>query len=116
MDYGLESEVWKSAQRIMPADCFRDVVVDAVTTYRRLPGHSVPERMHFVVVGLQGVEALRLGLGVNGLLDPNDPLDYVSLRAPLRAHLYVVLQWYLIEHSGASGAVVDGYFAHDLGL
>lgn len=66
MDYGLESEVWKTAQRIMLADCFRDVVVDAVTTYRRLPGHSVLERMHVVAIGVKGIEALRLSNAARG--------------------------------------------------
>jgi hypothetical protein len=47
---------------------------------------------------------------------PKDWDDFVSLRAPLRVHLFAYLQRYLIARSLASAAVLDNRIAGDLGL
>lgn len=116
MNYELESEVWLTAQRVMPTVDLRGIVVDAIAGYSRRPGYSVLERLHASSIGSQGIEALREGLRTNGLLQPGDPYCFVSLRAPLRAHLFAVLQWHLMITARASGAVIDCQFARDLGL
>lgn len=116
MNYELESEIWKTAQRVMSAEDFRDIVVSAVMSYKRLPGYSVFERLHAGNIGIEGVEALQKALNLSGQLLPSDPTAFVSLRALMREHLYIVLQWQLISVSRASAAVIDGHFAGDLGL
>lgn len=116
MNYELESEVWLTAQRVMPAFDLQGIVVDAIAGYRRRPGYSVLERVYASSIGSQSIEALREGLRTSGLLEPGDPYDFVSLRAPLRAHLFAALQWHLMITECASGAVSDGHFARDLGL
>lgn len=100
----------------MSAEDFRGAIFSAIASYRRPPGHSTLERLHAADVGLEGIETLRLGLGLNGLLISDDLLSVVSLRGALRAHLYRELQWYLMCNSHALGPVVDGYFSCDLGL
>lgn len=116
MNYWLESEVWMTAQRVMPEQCFRNALVNAVTTYKRAPGHARLERLHVADIGVGGIHALRIGLALNSLLQANDPPVYLSLRAPLRGHLFAELQWNLIAASKASEVMIDGYFARDLGL
>lgn len=38
VDVGLESEVWKTAQHVMSALDFGEIVAEAITSYRRRPG------------------------------------------------------------------------------
>jgi hypothetical protein len=116
MDYELESEVWTVAQQVMPSEYFREIIANAITSYRRHPGHSVLERLHATDIGIQGVVAILMALYPNDHLLQSDPAAYVSLRAPLRAHLFGELQRYLMFSSHASGAVIDCHFAGDLGL
>lgn len=116
MDYRVESEVWKTAQQAMSTGDFCQIVLSAVVSYKRLPGHSMLERLHAGHIGIGAVQALRKALDLCDLLLPGDAPDFVSLRAALRSHLCAVLQWQLISTSHASGAVVDDHFAGDLGL
>lgn len=116
MNSGLAPEVWKTAQHVMSAQHFGEIVAGAITSYKRLPGHSDLERLHASDIGALGIDALRVGLRRRGWLYSDDSIAFVSLRAPLRAHLYAVLQRHLICNSHASGAVIDGQFARDLGL
>ena len=87
MDIGLESEVWKTAQHVMSAQDFGEIVAEAIRSYRRPPGHSGLERLHASDIGTLGIDALRVGLQRRGWLHSDDPMAFVSLRAPLRAHL-----------------------------
>ena len=116
MDYRLELEIWRGVQRSLTGEAFVALLSQAIRTYKRPPGYFPLDRLHAGDVDEDGLTALsdafsRLGnptgIATNG---------YVSLRAPLRAHLYRVLQHYIITHSFAPDAVVDNFMASDLGL
>ena len=116
MDYVLESKIWMTAQQVMEEGHFQSAVPDAVASYKRLPGYAGLERLHIADIGASGMQTLRRALEINGHHHANDPQGYVSLRAPLRVHLLAELQWRLIAACRASSAMIDGYFARDLGL
>lgn len=116
MNYELESQVWKTARRSMSLDDFRHVVENAIADYRLPPGYFEMERIHLVDVGNGGLEVLRFGLKLYGLLHPNDLPTFVSLRMPLRVHLFAELRRCLVHGSHASATMIDGHFAGDLGL
>lgn len=115
MDYCLESEIWLAAQRHMTNEAFLALIDQAVRTYRRRPGHYSLERMHAVDVGVGGIAAMKASR-VGGDAASEQGSNFVSVRAPLREHLYKALQQNLVESSLASPVVVDNYMAIDLGL
>ncbi|KWS28944.1 hypothetical protein AL061_09360 [Pseudomonas syringae pv. syringae] len=63
-----------------------------------------------------GLEALSIALSSSETPAGIATDGYVSLRAPLRAHLYRVLQRHVVAHFLASDAVVDNRLAGDLGI
>ncbi|KPX50052.1 hypothetical protein ALP26_03339 [Pseudomonas savastanoi pv. glycinea] len=115
MDYRLESEIWLAAQRHMTNKAFLALIEQAVRTYRRRPGHYPLERMHAVDVGVGGIDAMKTSR-IGGVAASELGSNFISVRAPLREHLYRALQENLIESSLASPVVVDNYMAIDLGL
>lgn len=92
------------------------LLCQAIRTYRRPPGYFPLDRLHAGDVDEGGVEALRIALSSSENPAGLATDVYVSLRAPLRAHLYRVLQGYVLKHLVASHAVVDNCLAGDLGL
>jgi hypothetical protein len=117
MDYRLETEIWRAAQQNLPAARFVRLIAEGVRLYKRPAGYFQLERVHDSDVGEAGLAALKVALREIGAWTlPKGWDDFVSLRAPLRAHLSSYLQRYLITRSLASGAVLDNRFAGDLGL
>lgn len=116
MDYRLELEIWRGVQRSLTKDGFVVLLSQAIRTYRRPPGYFPLDRLHAGDVDEGGVEALSIAFGVSENPTGIATDDYVSLRAPLREHLYRVLQRHAIAHSVASAAVVDNRLASDLGI
>ncbi|MDC6378871.1 hypothetical protein BW687_001585 [Pseudomonas graminis] len=116
MDYRLESEVWRGVQGSLTNEGFAALIWDALSTYKRPPGYSPLDRLYAGDVGEAGLEALSIALNESGNPTGAATASYVSLRAPLRAHLYRVLQRHVIAHFLASDKVVDNCMASDLGL
>lgn len=116
MDYRLELEVWRGVQRCLTKDAFVVLLSQAIRTYKRPPGYFPLDRLQAGDADEGGVEVLSIALGSSENPTGIATDDYVSLRAPLRAHLYRVLQHYIITHSFAPDAVVDNCMASDLGL
>lgn len=116
MDYRLESEIWRGVQRSLTKDAFVALLSQAFRTYKRPPGYFPLDRLHAGDVDEAGLEALSIALNRSGNPTGIATGGYVSLRAPLRAHLYTVLQRYVITHSRASDAIIDNRMAKDLGL
>jgi hypothetical protein len=92
------------------------LLFQAIRTYRRPPGYFPLDRLHAGDVDEGGVEALSIALSSSENPTGIATDGYVSLRAPLRAHVYRVLQRHVIAHFLASDAVVDNCMASDLGL
>lgn len=116
MDYRLELEIWSGVQRSVTRDEFLARVSQALSTYKRPPGYFPLDRLYAGDVTEAGLEALSIALNESGNRTRTATAGYVSLRAPLRAHLYRVLQGYVLKHFVASDAVVDNCLAGDLGL
>lgn len=117
MDYRLQSEIWRAAQQNLPTARFVRLIAEALRLYKRPAGYFQLERVHDSDVGEAGVLALKAALREIGASTlPKDWDSFVSLRAPLRAHLFAYLQRYLIARSLASAAVLDNRIAGDLGL
>lgn len=116
MDYRLELEIWSGVRRSLTKDEFLTRVSQAPSTYKRPPGYFPLNRLYAGDVGKAGLEALRIALNESGNPAGAATAGYVSLREPLRAHLYRVLQSYVLKHLVASDAVVDNCLAGDLGI
>ena len=116
MDFRLESEIWRGVQRRLTKDAFAVLLSQAIRTYRRPPGYFPLDRLHAGNVDEGVVEALSIALSSSENPTGIATDGYISLRAPLRAHLYRVLQSHVITHSSASDTVVDNCMASDLGL
>ncbi|WP_122668625.1 hypothetical protein [Pseudomonas viridiflava] len=116
MDYRLELEIWSGVQQSLTKDEFLTRVSQALSTYKRPPRYFPLDRLYAGDVGEAGLEALSIALNGSGNPTGAATVGYVSLRAPLRAHLYRVLQSYLLKHLVASDAVVDNCLAGDLGV
>jgi hypothetical protein len=91
------------------------MVTEAVESYQRMPGHSELERVYVSNVGTAGFEVLVAALEKRGIRRPEDEA-FISMRAPLRRHIYQALQWHLMTSSLASDLVMDDQVARDLGL
>ena len=116
VDYRLESEIWRGVQGSLTNDAFVALLLQAIRTYKRPPGYFPLDRLHAGDVDEDGLKALSNAFSRIGNPTGIATDGYVSVRAPLRAHLYRVLQRYVITHSLASDAVVDNHIAGDLGL
>ncbi|KTB88289.1 hypothetical protein AO069_06505 [Pseudomonas syringae pv. syringae PD2774] len=116
MDYRLELEIWKGVQRSLTKDAFAALLSQAFRTYKRPSGYFPLDRLHAGDVDEAGLEALSIALSSSETPAGIATDGYVSLRAPLRAHLYRVLQRHVIAHFLASDAVVDNRLAGDLGI
>jgi hypothetical protein len=116
MDYELELEIWSQAHRSMSAHLFGQMVTEAVESYQRMPGHSELERVYVSNVGTAGFEVLVAALEKRGIRKPGDDEVFISMRAPLRRHIYQALQWHLMTLLLASNSVMDDQLARDLGL
>lgn len=117
MDYRLEPEVWAQAEQRMSPDAFAALIRRTLQSYKRLPGHTPLERVHASNIGNTGLEILCRELLILGMLHHGDKMDgYISLRAALRAHLYISLQGCVVSSCNAPGALIDDHMARDLGL
>lgn len=97
MDYRLESEIWRGAQGSLTNDAFVELLSQAIRTYKRPPGYFPLDRLHAADVDEDGLKALSSAIGRTGNPTGIATDNYVSLRTPLRAHLYRVLQHYVIS-------------------
>jgi hypothetical protein len=117
MDYSLESRIWASAREAFSREAFAKMIEGAVCSYRRQPGLSSIERIHVSDVGEVGLLALRKALSDVHYLPPGEPnLGFVTLRAPLRAHIYYFLQWQVIQTGFFPELVAVDQLERDLNL
>jgi hypothetical protein len=117
MDYSLESKIWNEAQATFAGEAFSRVVEHAVSSYRRRPGISSIERIHVSDVGEVGLQALRKALSDVHHLPPDEPnIGFVTLRTPLRAHIYYFLQWQVIQIGSSPELIAVDQLERDLNL
>ncbi|WP_236529555.1 hypothetical protein [Pseudomonas syringae] len=116
MDYRLESDIWMLAQQSVPADEFVVLISTAVQTYKRFPGLHELDRVYARDIGDIGIEILGAVLSRAGIAEWSSGDSFVTMRAPLREHLYGYLQRHLMKATLATDDVVDNQMARDLGI
>jgi len=117
MDYRLETEIWVQAQVDSAPEAFEKLLIKAVLSYKRSPGLHSFERIHASAIGIQGLVALRSALIRTGWMTQGEQAStYVSIRAPMRIHLYQHLQMGLMRSGSASEPVAEDQLMRDLNL
>lgn len=67
MNRDLESSVWRLAQQRCVGSEFLQLIEDAISRYKRVPGFDPPDRLHASEIGVPGIEVLRDVLERHGL-------------------------------------------------
>lgn len=116
MDYHLESKIWMLAQECLSADEFVELISAAVQTYKRLPGLHQLDRVYARDISKRGIEILGAVLSRAELCAWRRGDAFVSLRAPLREHIYGYLQRHLMKSARPPDVIVDNHMARELGL
>lgn len=115
MNRGLESNVWRMAQQQCAGPAFLQLIEDAVSRYKRVPGFDSSDRLHASDIGSTGIEVLRDVLERHGLFS-GPPGTYVEIRSRLRAHLSCQLQWHLVSAGQATDEMKEDQLGRDIGL
>ncbi|RAI70904.1 hypothetical protein DOZ80_10575 [Pseudomonas fluorescens] len=115
MNRDLESSVWRLAQQRCAGSEFLQLIEDAVSRYKRVPGFDLHDRLHASEIGLPGVKVLRDVLERYGF-DAGPPGSYVEIRSRLRAHLSYQLQWHLVSIGQATDEMKEDQLGRDLGM
>lgn len=115
MNRDLESNIWRVAQQRCAESAFLQLIEDAVSRYKRVPGFDPPDRLHASEIGLPGIEVLRDVLERHGFY-AGPPGSYVEIRSRLRAHLSYQLQLHLVSAGQATDDMKEDQLGRDLGL
>jgi hypothetical protein len=115
MNRDLESNVWRMAQQRCAGSAFLQLIEDAVSRYKRVPGFDSSDRLHASEIGLACFEVLRDVLERHGFYS-GPPGSYVEIRSRLRAHLSYQLQWHLVSAGQATDEMKEDQLSRDIGL
>ena len=115
MNRDLESNVWRMAQQQCAGPAFLQLIEDAVSGYKRIPGFDLPDRLDATDIGPTGIEVLRGALERQGFY-AGPPGTYVEIRSRLRAHLSYQLQWHLVSAGQATDEMKEDQLSRDVGL
>lgn len=103
------------AQQQCTGSAFLQLIENAVSLYKRIPGFDPPDRLHDSEIGRTGIEVLRDVLERHGF-DAGPPGSYVEIRSRLRAHLSYQLQWHLVSAGQATDEMKEDQLSRDIGL
>lgn len=114
----LESQVWLTVQQVCDAVTFEALLLRAVDSFKRSPGHDPVQRLHASDIGQSGVQILRDVLHRRGIrLEHGADLPgYLELRSRLKHHIRCQLQQYLVSGGYSTEEMLQDQLARDLGL
>lgn len=115
MNRDLESSVWRLAQQRCVGSEFLQLIEDAVSRYKRVPGFDPTERLHASEIGVPAIGVLHDVLKRHGF-SAGPPESYVEIRSRLRAHLSYQLQWHLVSSGQATEEMKEDQLGRDLGM
>lgn len=111
----LETAIWVVASQAY-GPSLKSTIAQALSRYRRSPGHDDMTRLYSGPIGPEAFEALGLALAQAMPNRGPDQIGYLEIRSRLRWHLASHLQRCLINDGYATSAMREDLFGTELGL